>query len=235
MTDTENVNRAELQKFGSHAEQWWDPEGNLKTLHQINPLRMDFIQRHARLNGARMVDIGCGGGILTEALAAAGADALGIDLSADLIDIAELHGLESGVNANYRVVSAEDLAAEQAGQYDHAVCMEMLEHVPDPAAIVQAAAALVKPGGMVFFSTLNRGTKAYLLAIVAAEYLLKMLPKGTHDFNSFIKPAELCRMARNAGLSLEGMAGVHYNPLNKQFSLGPDVGVNYLAAFRRLT
>jgi len=230
---TENVHPHEIHKFGSQAERWWDPNGEFKTLHDVNPLRLRFIQQYADLSGKRVVDVGCGGGILTEGLAKAGADALGIDLSEELIDIADLHGLETGVKANYQRISAETLAEQQPEAFDHVTCMEMLEHVPDPASIIRACATLVKPGGMVFFSTLNRVPKAYLLAIVAAEHLMKMVPKGTHDYKTFIKPSELCQSARNAGLELQGMVGIQYNPFNKQFSLGKDIDVNYIAAFQR--
>ncbi|WP_404355374.1 bifunctional 2-polyprenyl-6-hydroxyphenol methylase/3-demethylubiquinol 3-O-methyltransferase UbiG [Methylotuvimicrobium sp. KM1] len=234
MTVTENVHLHEINKFGSLAERWWDVSGEFKTLHDINPLRIRFMQEHAEINGKRIVDVGCGGGILSEGLAKNGADVLGIDLSEELIDIADLHGLESGVNAHYRKISAEALADEQPEGFDHVTCMEMLEHVPDPASIVRACAKLVKPGGTVFFSTLNRKPKAYLLAIVAAEYVLRMLPKGTHDFKTFIKPSELSRWARETGLELQSMAGIEYNPLTKRFSLGKDIDVNYLAAFKRV-
>jgi len=230
---TENVHPHEIHKFGSQAERWWDPNGEFKTLHDVNPLRLRFIQQYADLSGKRVVDVGCGGGILTEGLAKAGADALGIDLSEELIDIADLHGLETGVKANYQRISAETLAEQQPEAFDHVTCMEMLEHVPDPASIIRACAALVKPAGMVFFSTLNRVPKAYLLAILAAEHLMKMVPKGTHDYKTFIKPSELCQSARNAGLELQGMVGIQYNPFNKQFSLGKDIDVNYIAAFQR--
>lgn len=234
MTVTDNVHLHEINKFGSLAERWWDISGEFKTLHDINPLRIRFIQEHAEINGKRIVDVGCGGGILSEGLAKNGADMLGIDLSEELIDIADLHGLESGVNAHYRKISAEALADEQPEGFDHVTCMEMLEHVPDPASIVRACAKLVKPGGTVFFSTLNRKPKAFLLAIVAAEYVLRMLPKGTHDFKTFIKPSELSRWSRDAGLELQSMAGIEYNPLTKRFSLGKDIDVNYLAAFKRI-
>ncbi|MGD7037051.1 bifunctional 2-polyprenyl-6-hydroxyphenol methylase/3-demethylubiquinol 3-O-methyltransferase UbiG [Methylotuvimicrobium buryatense] len=234
MTVTDNVHLHEINKFGSLAERWWDTSGEFKTLHDINPLRIRFIQEHAEIDGKRIVDVGCGGGILSEGLAKNGADMLGIDLSEELIDIADLHGLESGINAHYRKISAEALADEQPEGFDHVTCMEMLEHVPDPASIVRACAKLVKPGGTVFFSTLNRKPKAYLLAIVAAEYVLRMLPKGTHDFKTFIKPSELSRWARETGLELQSMAGIEYNPLTKRFSLGKDIDVNYLAAFKRV-
>lgn len=233
MTAT-NVHLHEIHKFGSMAERWWDLQGEFKTLHDINPLRLQFIQQYADLAGKRVVDVGCGGGILTEGLAKAGADALGIDLSEDLIDVADLHGLETGVNAHYQIISVEELAAEQSESFDHVTCMEMLEHVPDAGSIIAACAKLVKPDGMVFFSTLNRHPKAYLLAIAAAEYVLQMLPKGTHDYKTFIKPSELCQSARAAGLELQGMVGISYNPMTKQFSLGKDIDVNYIAAFKRI-
>ena len=233
MTATDNVHPHEINKFGSMAERWWDPQGEFKTLHDINPLRLEFIQRYADIAGKRIVDVGCGGGILTEALAKLGADAMGIDLSEELVDIADLHGLESGVNAHYQKISAESLAEQQPESFDHVTCMEMLEHVPDPGSVISACAKMVKPGGMVFFSTLNRKPKAYLLAIVAAEHILKMLPKGTHDFKTFIKPSELSQSARAAGLELQGMVGIEYNPFNKQFRLSKDIDVNYIAAFKR--
>ena len=234
MTLKDNVHLHEVNKFGSMAERWWDTQGEFKTLHDINPLRIGFIQGYIDITGKRIVDVGCGGGILTEGLATQGADALGIDLSEELIDVAELHGLESGVNTHYQKISAEALAQEQPESFDHVTCMEMLEHVPDPSSIITACATLVKPGGMVFFSTLNRKPKAYLLAIVAAEHVLKMLPKGTHSYNTFIKPSELCQSARNVGLELQGMVGIEYNLFNKKFNLGKDVDVNYIAAFKRI-
>ncbi|MDD4914117.1 MAG: bifunctional 2-polyprenyl-6-hydroxyphenol methylase/3-demethylubiquinol 3-O-methyltransferase UbiG [Methylococcales bacterium] len=233
MTATKNVHLHEINKFGALAERWWDPQGEFKTLHQVNPLRLQFIQQFLDLKGKRIVDVGCGGGILTEALAEAGADALGIDLSEELIDIADLHGLETGISAQYQVISAEALARQMPAGFDHVTCMEMLEHVPDAQSVIQACATLVKPGGMVFFSTLNRVPKAWLLAIVAAEHLLKMLPKGTHDYKTFIRPAELSQMARNAGLELQGMTGIEYQPFAAQFKLGRDLDVNYIAAFMR--
>ncbi len=234
MTLKDNVHLHEINKFGSMAERWWDSQGEFKTLHDINPLRIGFIQGFIDISDKRIVDVGCGGGILTEGLATQGADALGIDLSEELIDVAELHGLESGVNTHYQKISAEALAQQQPESFDHVTCMEMLEHVPDPGSIITACATLVKPGGMVFFSTLNRKPKAYLLAIVAAEHVLKMLPKGTHSYNTFIKPSELCQSARNVGLELQGMVGIEYNLFNKKFNLGKDVDVNYIAAFKRI-
>ncbi|MDD2769236.1 MAG: bifunctional 2-polyprenyl-6-hydroxyphenol methylase/3-demethylubiquinol 3-O-methyltransferase UbiG [Methylococcus sp.] len=230
---TDNVHIGEIEKFGSHAHRWWDPDGELKTLHAVNPLRMQFIQAHVSLAGSQTVDVGCGGGILTEALAKAGADALGIDLSDELLAAAEVHGRESGLAVKYRQVSAETLAESRPGAFDVVTCMEMLEHVPEPASVVAACARLVKPGGTVFFSTLNRNLKAYLLAIVGAEYLLRMIPKGTHEFGSFIRPSELSGWARHSGLDLAGMEGIAYNPVTGQFSLSSDIGVNYLAAFRK--
>ncbi len=234
MTVKDNVHLHEINKFGSMAERWWDTQGEFKTLHDINPLRLQFIQSYIDIAGKRLVDVGCGGGILTEGLAKLGADALGIDLSEELIDIADLHGLESGVNAHYHKISAEALAEQQPESFDHVTCMEMLEHVPDPGSIISACATLVKPGGMVFFSTLNRKPKAYLLAILAAEHILQMLPKGTHDYKTFIKPSELSQSARAAGLELQGMIGIEYNPFNKRFSTGKDIDVNYIAAFKRI-
>ncbi|MDD2660628.1 MAG: bifunctional 2-polyprenyl-6-hydroxyphenol methylase/3-demethylubiquinol 3-O-methyltransferase UbiG [Methylococcales bacterium] len=233
MTANNNVNQHEINKFGSMAERWWDVQGEFKTLHDINPLRLQYIRSYADIAGKRIVDVGCGGGILTEGLAKLGADVLGIDLSEELIDIADLHGLESGANAHYQKISAEELAQQQPEGFDHITCMEMLEHVPDPGSIISACATLVKPGGMVFFSTLNRKPKAYLLAILAAEHVLQMLPKGTHDYKTFIKPSELCQSARSAGLDLQGMVGIEYSPFNKSFSLGKDIDINYIAAFKR--
>ncbi len=233
MTATENVHLHEINKFGSQAERWWDRNGEFKTLHDVNPLRIKFIQQFIDLKNQTMVDVGCGGGILTEGLAKKGANMLGIDLSEDLLDIADLHGLESGVNAKYQKISAETLAETEPESFDHVVCMEMLEHVPDPASIIAACAKMVKPGGHVFFSTLNRQPKAYLLAIVAAEHILKMLPAGTHDYKTFIKPSELCQTARDVGLELQGTIGIHYNPLTKNFSLNDNIDINYIAAFQR--
>ncbi len=231
---TDNVHAHEIHKFGSMAERWWDKQGEFKTLHAVNPLRLQFIQQYTDLAGKRVVDVGCGGGILTEALAQNGADALGIDLSGDLVDVAELHALETGTSTvHFQKIAVEKLAAEQPESFDFVTCMEMLEHVPDAGSIVSACAKLVKPDGMVFFSTLNRKPKAFLLAIVAAEYVLNMLPKGTHDFKTFIKPSELSQTARAAGLELQGIIGIEYNPITQRFSLGKDVDVNYIAAFKK--
>ncbi len=233
MTATENVHLHEINKFGSQAERWWDRNGDFKTLHDVNPLRIRFIQKFISLQNKRIVDVGCGGGILTEGLAKKGANMLGIDLSEELIDIADLHGLESGVSANYKKISAEALAEAEPTSFDHIVCMEMLEHVPEPGSVIAACATMVKPGGYVFFSTLNRKPKAYLLAIVAAEHILKMLPAGTHDYKTFIKPSELSQSARNAGLELQAMIGIQYNPLTKNFSLSDKIDINYIAAYKR--
>jgi 2-polyprenyl-6-hydroxyphenyl methylase/3-demethylubiquinone-9 3-methyltransferase len=233
MTATENVHLHEINKFGSLAELWWDPEGEFKTLHDINPLRINFIREFIEIQDKRFVDVGCGGGILTEGLAVQGAIATGIDLSEELIDIADLHSLDSGVKASYQKISAEAFAEEHREGFDHVTCMEMLEHVPDPASIVSACSKMVKPGGFVFFSTLNRKPKAYLLAILAAEHLLKMLPKGTHDYKTFIKPSELSQWCRSEGLEIRGITGIEYNPFNKRFSLGRDIDVNYIIAYQR--
>ncbi len=229
----ENVHHHEIEKFGSQAERWWDTSGEFKTLHAINPLRIRFIQDHTRIEQKKFVDVGCGGGILSEGLAQLGADVLGIDLSEDLIEIADLHGLESGIEVHYQKISAEALAEQQPGSFDCVTCMEMLEHVPDPASIVHACAQLVKPGGTLFFSTLNRTPKAWLTAIAAAEHLLKMLPKGTHDYKTFIRPSELTSMTRAAGLDAQSIIGIEYNPLSQRFHLGKDISVNYIAAFTR--
>jgi 2-polyprenyl-6-hydroxyphenyl methylase/3-demethylubiquinone-9 3-methyltransferase len=233
MTAGMNVHAAEIAKFGEKAHDWWNPRGELKTLHAVNPLRIDFIREQAALAGSIVVDVGCGGGILTEGLADAGAEALGIDLSEQVLDAARQHAQSRGLAVNYRGISAEALAREQPGRFDVVTCMEMLEHVPDPASIVRSCAQLVRPGGKVFFSTLNKKLKSYLLAIVAAEYVLRMIPRGTHQFDTFIRPSELCNYARAAGLSLLDLRGVSYHPLWDKFELGDDLDVNYLAAFER--
>lgn len=231
---TANANPAELDKFSALASSWWDPQGDLKTLHDINPLRLDWIRGQAGdLAGQRVLDIGCGGGLLTEAMASEGAQVTGIDLAKASLQVAKLHGHESGVQVRYECVSAEDYAAQQPGQFDLVTCMELLEHVPDPAAIVQACARLVRPGGLVCFSTLNRNPKSFLLAIVAAEYLLRMVPKGTHSYDQFITPSELAGAARSAGLDVSALSGLEYLPLTRQYRLAPDTGVNYMMATRR--
>ncbi|HFD11645.1 MAG TPA: bifunctional 2-polyprenyl-6-hydroxyphenol methylase/3-demethylubiquinol 3-O-methyltransferase UbiG [Crenotrichaceae bacterium] len=228
-----NVYPDEISKFGAKAQRWWDEQGEFKTLHQINPLRLDFISQSVAISDQRIVDVGCGGGILSEAMAKAGAHVTGIDMSEDLIDVAELHSLESGVKLNYQTISVEQFADQNTGTFDVVTCMEMLEHVPDPGSIIQACAKLVKPGGKLFFSTLNRNRKAWLLAIVGAEYLLQMLPKGTHDYQKFIRPSELANMARLSDLALLDMKGIEYNPITRLFSLSDNVDVNYLAAYEK--
>ena len=228
-----NADPLELQKFSDLAHRWWDPTSEFRPLHEINPLRLEWINSRVALAGKTVVDIGCGGGILAESMARKGADVTGIDLSEKALKVADLHSLESGVQVRYELLSAEELAAREPARYDVVTCMEMLEHVPDPAAVVQACAALVKPGGRVFFSTINRNPKSYLFAVVGAEYVLRMLPKGTHDYAKFIKPAELAQYIRNAGLTLDTLKGMGYNPLTKIYSLNSDTDVNYLAACTR--
>jgi 2-polyprenyl-6-hydroxyphenyl methylase / 3-demethylubiquinone-9 3-methyltransferase len=228
-----NADPIEIQKFSELAHRWWDPTSEFRPLHEINPLRLEWINARAPLAGRKVIDIGCGGGILAESMARKGADVTGIDLSDKALKVADLHSLESGVAVRYKLIAAEQMAAEEAGQYDVVTCMEMLEHVPDPAAIVKAAATLVKPGGKVFFSTLNRNPKAWLFAIVGAEYLLRMLPKGTHDYAKFITPSELSQFAREAGLQVDGLKGLGYNPLTKIYALNQDTDVNYMVACSR--
>jgi len=223
-----NADPAELQKFADLAHKWWDPESEFKPLHDINPLRLDLIDRICGLAGKRVVDVGCGGGILAEAMALRGATVLGIDLGEKALKVAQLHRLESGVEVDYRLVSVEDLAVAQPASFDVVTCMEMLEHVPDPAAVVSACARLVKPGGRVFFSTLNRNPKSYLFAVIGAEYVLNLLPRGTHDYAKFIKPSELAAWCRDAGLDIDGSSGMSYNPLTRRYWLGDDVSVNYI-------
>ena len=230
-----NADPAELQKFSDLAHRWWDPESEFKPLHQINPLRLDWIDNTVGLNGKKVVDIGCGGGILAESMAARGAEVTGVDLSEKALGVARLHLYESGQTVNYRHISAEDLAHESPASFDVVTCMEMLEHVPDPASTIRACASLVKPGGKVFFSTLNRNLKAYLLAVVGAEYVLNLLPKGTHEYAKFIKPSELSRYVRDAGLDVEELRGMSYNPLTKVYALGRDTDVNYLMCTSRST
>ena len=229
-----NVDPAEVAKFDALADGWWDPEGQSKPLHQINPLRLQFISERTPLKNAKIVDVGCGGGILTESLALSGADATGIDMGELPLEIARLHALEAGLKINYQQITAEAMAAAHPDTYDAVTCMEMLEHVPDPQAIINACAAMVKPGGDVYFSTLNRNPKAWLLAIVGAEYIANMLPKGTHDYARFIKPSELARACREAGLTVSAIAGISYNPLTRKYTLTDDVDVNYLIHCRRL-
>lgn len=228
-----NVDRSELAKFDALASRWWDTEGEFKSLHDINPLRLDWIRQHVNLAGAKAVDIGCGGGILAESLATAGAAVTGIDMAEGPLAVARLHQYESGTDVDYRHSTAEALAASEAGSYDLVTCLEMLEHVPDPAQVVQACTDLVKPGGHIVFSTINRNPKSFLFAIVGAEYLLRLLPKGTHEYDKFIRPSELENWARKSGLSLKGSTGLHYNPLTREYWLAPNVDVNYMMYFQR--
>ena len=225
-----NADPLEIQKFSELAHRWWDPTSEFRPLHEINPLRLEWINARVPLAGKQVCDVGCGGGILAESIAKKGATVTGIDLSEKALKVADLHSLESGIKVRYELISAEELAAREAGQYDVVTCMEMLEHVPDPAAIVQACAKLVKPGGHIFFSTLNRNPKSYLFAIIGAEYVLGLLPRGTHDYAKFITPAELSGFARKADLEVEALKGMTYNPLTKIYSLNHDTSVNYLVA-----
>ena len=228
-----NVDQLEVEKFSALAHRWWDPNSEFKPLHDINPLRLNYIDGVAGLSGKQVLDVGCGGGILAESMAARGANVTGIDMSDKALKVAEIHLLESGAKVNYRKVAVEDLANEMPGQFEVVTCMEMLEHVPDPSSIVRACATLVKPGGEVFFSTLNRNPKAYLFAIVGAEYVLKLLPRGTHDYAKFIKPSELARFCREAELNLREIIGMSYNPFNKAYTLGQDTDVNYIVSCKR--
>lgn len=233
-TTPQNVDPAELAKFSELAHRWWDTESEFRPLHQINPLRLGWIQQQVPLAGRRVLDVGCGGGILADAMARQGAQVLGIDLATKSLKVAQLHALEAETpNVQYREVSAEALAAEQPGQFDVVTCMEMLEHVPDPSSIVRACATLVKPGGWVFFSTLNRNPKSFLFAIVGAEYVLNLLPKGTHEYAKFIKPSELAGHCRQAGLDVQGSKGMEYNPLTRRYWLSNDTSVNYALATRK--
>ena len=228
-----NADPIELEKFSQLAHKWWDPNSEFKPLHEINPLRLAYIDDIAQVSGKNVLDVGCGGGILSEALAGAGATVTGIDLADKSLSVAKLHLLESGKQVEYRKVTVEALAEERPGHYDVVTCMEMLEHVPDPSAVIAACAQLVKPGGHVFFSTLNRNPKSYLFAIIGAEYVLNLLPRGTHDYAKFIKPSELAQWCRDADLQVQELTGMSYNPLNKTYALGADTGVNYLVACQR--
>jgi 2-polyprenyl-6-hydroxyphenyl methylase/3-demethylubiquinone-9 3-methyltransferase len=223
-----NVDPSEVAKFSALAHRWWDPESEFKPLHRINPLRLEWIDRIAALAGKSALDVGCGGGILAEAMARRGARVKGIDLSDKALKVAQLHLLESALAVDYEAISAEDLAAREAGRYEVVTCMELLEHVPDPGSTVRACAALARPGGRVFFSTINRNLKSYLFAVIGAEYVLKLLPKGTHDYLKFIKPSELARHCRESGLEVQEIIGMSYNPLTQAYSLGTDPSVNYL-------
>ena len=228
-----NADAQELAKFSDLAHRWWDTESEFRPLHQINPLRLDWINSHARLAGKRVLDIGCGGGILSDSMARSGATVLGIDLAAKPLKVAQLHALEAGTeNVDYREVAAEALAAEAPASFDVVTCMEMLEHVPDPSAIVAACSALVKPGGWVFFSTINRNLKSFAFAIVAAEHVLQLLPKGTHTYAKFIRPSELAQWCRSTGLELVDTRGMEYNPITRRYWLSANTSVNYMIACR---
>ncbi|PHS64422.1 MAG: bifunctional 3-demethylubiquinol 3-O-methyltransferase/2-polyprenyl-6-hydroxyphenol methylase [Thalassobium sp.] len=234
MEQTQNVDRAEIAKFEALASRWWDLESEFKPLHDINPLRTNYIDRYAPLAGKTVLDVGCGGGILSEGMANRGAVVTGIDMGEANLNTAKLHALESGVKVNYQCIPVEELAAQQPESFDVVTCLEMLEHVPDPESIIRACYQLVKPGGQVFFSTINRNPKAYAFAILGAEYLMRLLPAGTHDYHKFIKPSELTRWCRNVGLEVQHMTGMVYNPLTKIYKLKDnDVSVNYLMATRK--
>jgi 2-polyprenyl-6-hydroxyphenyl methylase/3-demethylubiquinone-9 3-methyltransferase len=234
MSATDNFDPAELAKFSDLAHRWWDKDSEFRPLHEINPLRLDWINGLTPLKGQRVLDVGCGGGILADAMARKGADVLGIDLASKALKVAQLHALEAQTEGvQYREISAEALAAEQPGSFDVVTCMEMLEHVPDPSSIVKACAALVKPGGHVFFSTINRSAKAFLFAIVGAEYVLNMLPRGTHEYAKLIRPSELAGYCRAAGLDLQQTKGMEYNPLTRHYWLSADTSVNYLVATQK--
>jgi 2-polyprenyl-6-hydroxyphenyl methylase/3-demethylubiquinone-9 3-methyltransferase len=229
-----NADPQELAKFSELAHRWWDPDSEFRPLHQINPLRLDWIDGLAGLHGKQVLDVGCGGGILADAMARRGADVLGIDLADKPLRVAQLHALEAGTpSVRYRAVAAETLAQEQPARFDVVTCMEMLEHVPDPASVVHACATLAKPGGWVFFSTINRNPKAFAFAVVAAEYLLKLLPRGTHEYARFVRPSELAGWCRAGGLLPQATRGMGYNPLTRRYALNADVGVNYLLACRK--
>ncbi len=232
-TDKANVDAAEMAKFNGLAARWWDTEGDFRPLHQINPLRLDWIRERVALAGQTVVDVGCGGGILTEAMADAGATVTGIDMAEAPLSVAKLHQIESGAKVDYRQMRAEDLAAERPGEFDVVTCLEMLEHVPDPSQVIAACKTLVKPGGHVFFSTINRNPKSFLFAIVGAEYVLRLLPKGTHEYQKFIRPSELEEWARHASLEIADSTGLHYNPLTRHYWLAPNVDVNYMQYYRR--
>jgi len=227
-TQSVNVDPAELEKFAALAHRWWDKNSEFKPLHAINPLRLNFIDEAVVLNGKRVLDVGCGGGILSESMAERGADVTGIDLGEKALKVAKLHQLESGSKVDYQLIAVEDLANQQPASFDVVTCMEMLEHVPNPASIINACAKLVKPGGSVFFSTINRNPKSYLFAVIGAEYVLNMLPKGTHEYEKFIKPSELSAWARDFGLNVQEMKGMTYNPLTQHYALNADISVNYL-------
>lgn len=227
-----NQDPVEIARFDAQAQRWWDPNGEFRPLHEINPVRVAYIDERAKLAGKRVLDVGCGGGLAVEGMAKRGALVTGIDLGASTLEIAELHALESGLKVTYRRETAEDHAAQNASSYDVVTCLEMLEHVPDPASVIHAIATLVRPGGDVFFSTINRNLKAYLLAVIGAEYVMKLLPAGTHTYDRFIKPSELARWSRGAGLELQDVVGIEYNPLTHHCTISRDPSVNYLMHLR---
>jgi len=228
-----NIDPAEIAKFDALASRWWDPAGDFRPLHEINPLRMDYIRQRVTLAGSKIVDIGCGGGILTESMAERGASVTGIDMAEGALAVARLHQAESGTKVDYQQTTAEDFAQRHAGGFDVVTCLEMLEHVPSPSTVIDACAVLVRPGGDVFFSTINRNPKSFLHAIIGAEYLLRLLPAGTHEYEKFIRPSELEAWSRHSGLQLQGSVGMHYNPLTREYSLGENIDVNYLMHFHR--
>jgi 2-polyprenyl-6-hydroxyphenyl methylase/3-demethylubiquinone-9 3-methyltransferase len=230
---THNIDADEIEKFEKLASRWWDPNSEFKPLHDINPLRLDYIDRLAPLKDRQVIDIGCGGGLLTEGMAKRGARTIGIDMGKAPLTIARLHQHESGLEIDYRQTTAEQMAATEGGNFDTVTCLEMLEHVPDPAAVIAACAQLIKDDGYVFLSTINRNPKAYLFAVIGAEYLLRLLPKGTHDYTKFIRPSEMEKWARAGGLQLVDLTGMSYNPLTQEYKLGSDVSVNYIACFRK--
>ncbi len=232
-TARDNVDPAEVAKFDALASRWWDPDGEFRPLHEINPLRLDWIRQHVQLSGSKVIDIGCGGGILAESMAIADATVTGIDMAEGPLAVARLHLHESDAKVDYRQATAEELAAEEAESFNVVTCLEMLEHVPDPAQVIKSCAELVKPGGHIFFSTINRNPKSFAFAIVGAEYILKLLPAGTHEYEKFIRPSELEAWARHAGLSLQDSIGMQYNPLTREYSLGGKLDVNYMMYFRR--
>ena len=237
MTETDslrdNVDAAELAKFNALAARWWDPEGDFRPLHEINPLRLDWIRQLVDPDGKKVVDIGCGGGILAEAMASAGARVKGIDMAEAPLSVARLHQIESGIDVDYEATTAEELAEREPASYDIVTCLEMLEHVPSPADVVRSCAELARPGGHIFFSTINRNPKSFLFAIVGAEYVLRLLPAGTHEYQKFIRPSELDAWSRGAGLTLSTSIGLHYNPFTRDYTLGSNLDVNYLMHFRR--
>ena len=230
MQAQQNVDPSEISKFSELAHRWWDKDSEFKPLHDINPLRLGYVERFAELKGKKVLDVGCGGGILSEAMAKAGAIVTGIDMAEASLNVAQLHALDGGLDINYQNISVEEFAANNAGQFDVVTCLEMLEHVPDPASIVRSCAALAKPGGNVFFSTINRNPKSWFMAIAGAEYVLNLVPKGTHQFKRFLKPSELGKFARSANLEIQDLTGMGYNPLTRQYSLNKDIDVNYLMA-----